>query len=521
MSSTLLRRWAEVTGELSLIDASIGTNTAVIDRSGGYSYRDVLHKAKAVAHKLRSHHQLLGKGSMLSGTRIGLLIEPGHYFVSALYGVWMSGGCVVVLSTLHPIAETEYFCADANVEVILVTEHLADKLHDLKHKATIISIESIVDSEDNSIENNTEKPVFEQLDRDAPALQLYTSGTTGKPKGAVISHENLAEQQELLRQAWGWRREDILLHTLPLHHMHGLAIAMLSAIGVGATVNMLAHFDAALVWDTMKDCTVFMAVPTIYAKLFGAYDHADDETKNRWRTYATSLRLATSGSAALPVTLAERWKAVTGVYPLERFGMTEIGVGTTNPLVGDRKPGTVGKPLQSVKTRIVGEDNHEAEVGELWIAGPSVFLGYHNRPEANDSSFVDWEGERWFRTGDTVTLDADGYVKILGRTSVDILKSGGYKLSALEIEEALREHPSIAEVAVIGVPDETWGEMVVACIVAKPGQQEHCNEGELKSFVRERLAPYKAPRKYVLMSEFPRNAVGKVMKPELRKRILG
>jgi malonyl-CoA/methylmalonyl-CoA synthetase len=202
--------------------------------------------------------------------------------------------------------------------------------------------------------------------------------------------------------------------------------------------------------------------------------------------------------------LAERWKAIAGDIPLERFGMTEIGVGLSNPLAGPRKPGSVGQPVPGVETKI--------EDGELFVRGPGVFAGYFERPEATEAAFADG----WFKTGDTVEREGDGTFRILGRTSVDILKSGGYKLSALEIEEVLREHPSVAEVAVVGVPDETWGERVVACIVAKgsPPSSE-----ELRAFAKERLAAYKVPKDVVVMDDLPRNAVGKVIKPELVSRL--
>jgi malonyl-CoA/methylmalonyl-CoA synthetase len=193
--------------------------------------------------------------------------------------------------------------------------------------------------------------------------------------------------------------------------------------------------------------------------------------------------------------------------------MTEIGVGTTNPLEpAGRRPGTVGRPLPTVQTRVVDD--------ELWIAGPSVFTGYHGKPEATRDAFVHEGGTRWFKTGDTVSRDDDGYVRILGRTSVDILKSGGYKLSALEIEEALREHAAIAEVAVVGLPDADWGDRVVACVVPREGREAECAEDRVRAFARERLAPYKVPKQVVSMRELPRNAVGKVVKPELLKRLL-
>jgi malonyl-CoA/methylmalonyl-CoA synthetase len=465
-------------------------SVAIYDSEGSLTYGQIDTRARSIAGAL------LEERESLDGERVALLCTPGRDFVTAFFGVLMAGGCVIVLSTLHPAAETEYFCADSEAMTALASAALVDRI---PNGLRVIVVSSVADG------GGTTPSVV----HDADALQLYTSGTTGKPKGAILSHENLAVQQELLNVAWGVTSRDVLLHVLPLHHMHGLAIALLNALGAGAAVRMLPQFDAAAIWESMRDSTIFMAVPTMYVKLFTAFDAVDDATRARWTANAKQLRLATSGSAALPVTVGERWRAITGGYPLERYGMTEIGVGSTNPLEGDRRPGTVGKPLPTVGIRVVD--------GELWIAGPSVFAGYWKRDKANAESFVVDGGERWFRTGDTIAIDGDGYVKILGRTSVDILKSGGYKLSALEIEEALREHAAVAEVAVVGLPDETWGDRVVACIVPHAGRDAECAEGPIRAFVRERLAPYKVPKQVVVMRELPRNAVGKVVKPELVK----
>jgi len=431
-------------------------------------------------------------------------VSPGADFAACFFGVLRAGGAVVVLSPLHPPPETRYFCDDAGVRTVLVSADLADRA------APLAPERSVVLTADAASHAPTRLPMPDE--RDA-ALQLYTSGTTGKPKGAVISHANLAAQQMLLGEAWGWRPHDVLLHVLPLHHMHGLAIALLSAVGAGAATCFLPSFDARATWDAMARATVFMAVPTIHAKLFAALDAADPGTRDTWSAHARALRLVTSGSAALPVTVGERWTALTGAYPLERFGMTEIGVGTTNPLEPSaRRPGTVGLALPTVQTRVV-ED-------ELWVAGPSVFSGYHQKPDATRESFFAEGGTRWFKTGDTVAYDDAGYLRILGRTSVDILKSGGYKLSALEIEEVLREHGAVAEVAVVGLPDETWGDRVVACVVPRPGREGECAEDALRGFAKERLAPYKVPRQVVLMRELPRNAMGKVLKPQLRAKLI-
>lgn len=446
---------------------------------------------------------LTGGAKSLHNARIAIFAAPGRAFLQALFGVWHAGGCATVLSPLHPEPESRFFCADAGVRAILVTPELA------------VRARGFADVPVHDLTNLTSAtrrlgPAPARPEDDA--LMLYTSGTTGKPKGAVLTHANLSTQTSLLEAAWGFGPNDVLLHVLPLHHMHGLCIALLTAIASGAATRMLPAWEAARVWESMHDATVFMGVPTMYAKLFAALDAADDATRARWTENAKALRLATSGSAALPVTLAERWRTLTGAIPLERFGMTEIGVGITNPLDrAGRRAGSVGKPLPSVETRVVDEQGQDALQGELLIRGPSVFRGYHARQDATREAFTDG----WFRTGDTVLRGDDGTFRILGRTSVDILKSGGYKLSALEIEEALREHDAVADVAVVGVPDETWGERVVACVVKK----REVTAEALRDHAKTMLASYKCPKDVVFLDELPKNAMGKVQKPDLVARL--
>lgn len=494
--STLLTRWLSRSQEARAIAR---------DARGETAWRDAIAAADRVAASL-----LDGRRS-LEGERVALLVTPGADFLACMFGVLRAGGCLVVLSPLHPPPETSYFCADAHVRTVIASPEFAERVAFLAPERRIVITRALLAPRAASI-------AAEPCGHDA-ALQLYTSGTTGKPKGAVITHANLAKQQELLAEAWAWSASDVLLHTLPLHHLHGLGIAMLTAVGAGATTHFQA-FDPRAVWEAMPRATVFMGVPTIHTKLLAALDQADGATAAHWMEGARSLRLITSGSAALPVSIGERWRAITGAYPLERFGMTEIGVGASNPLAPEgRRPGSVGLPLPTVGTRVVGDDGRDAASGELWISGPCVFDGYRDRPEATQAAFVEHGGERWFKTGDTVAREPDGYLRILGRTSVDILKSGGYKLSALEIEETLREHEAVAEVAIVGMPDPLWGDRVVACVVAREGRESECAEELLRGFARERLAAYKVPKQIVVMTDLPRNAVGKVMKPELVKKL--
>ncbi len=345
------------------------------------------------------------------------------------------------------------------------------------------------------------------------ALVLYTSGTTGKPKGAVHTHGSLAAQVASLSQAWEWRSDDAIPNVLPLHHTHGLVNVTLCALASGARVEMSAGFDAEACWRRLEEggLTLFMAVPTVYAKLVAAWDAAGHATRIRRSEACRQLRLMVSGSAALPVPLFARWEELSGHRLLERYGMTEIGMALSNPLRGDRVPGSVGAPLPGVDVALVEESGKECadgEPGELHVNGPTLFLEYHGRREETAKAFADG----WFLTGD-VAVRGGGAFRILGRASMDILKSGGYKISALEIEEVLRLHPAIRDVAVVGLPDEEWGERVAAAIVA---EGEPPTLETLRVWARNRLAPYKVPSRLVVVPDLPRNAMGKVTKPAVK-----
>ncbi len=336
---------------------------------------------------------------------------------------------------------------------------------------------------------------------------LYTSGTTGAPKGAVLCHRALAAQTRILEGAWAIDSHDTLLHALPMHHLHGIVVAFLTTLLAGGNVIALPRFHAETVLEQAARASVWMAVPTMYARIIEALDAAPLDARARWIAHLRALRLLTSGSAALPVSLATRIREVTGVLPLERYGMTEIGMALSNPLdPSARREGRVGAPLPSVELRIVDDAGNDTNgPGELWVRGPSLFSGYLGRDEATRASF---EAD-WFKTGDLGERDGANSIRLLGRSSVDILKTGGEKVSAIEIEETVREIVGVVDVAVVGIADPLWGERVVAFVVRDdPGVGEEV----VRSFCRERLAPFKVPKEVRIVDALPRNAMGKVQK---------
>jgi malonyl-CoA/methylmalonyl-CoA synthetase len=461
------------------------------------SERPTLGHAELRARAAGVAARLLAGRPSLAGRAVAFLAPPSREYVELLLGVMRAGGVAVPLSPLHTPPELAHILDTARPRHVLATAALASRLPTAEIYETAI--------EDAPL------PAPAALD---PALMLFTSGTTGKPKGVVLSHAGVAATCASLHEAWGWRADDRLLHVLPLHHTHGVIVALLGGLWAGARVRFTRAEPRAL-WHELGTATVFMAVPTIYAKLMEAHRAASAEDRAAWRAAAARLRLFTSGSAALSASLLDEFRAATGQVILERYGMTEIGMALSNPLDGPRVPGAVGRPLPGVEVDLIGDDGRPCaagEPGELRVRSTQMFSGYFGDPEGTARSF-DAEGR--FRTGDTGVRDQDGVVRLLGRTSTDVLKSGGYKLSALEIEEALRAHPAIAEVAVIGLPDEVWGDRVTACVVLRAGQTLALDE--LRAWARDRLAPYKIPRELRLVPELPRNALGKVQKGKLKE----
>jgi len=474
--------------------------TAIADPGKTATYADLLAASAHVAG------HLLGEVRDLEGGRVAYLVAPGIDHVAALWGIWRAGGVAVPLALSHPARELAELIDDADPTCLIADATHAERLTDIaaERDLPLHTIESLV------------RPVGADLPRvedRRPALMVYTSGTTGRPKGVVTTHAQVTSQVGSVSGAWGWRADDRILHVLPLHHVHGLHVALGSALLSGACCEFLQPFDAVAVWERFAsgEISVFMAVPTVYRRLVAAWE-ADPERQEAWTQGARSLRLMVSGSAALPVDLLERWAAITGQRLLERYGMTEIGMALSNPLEGERRAGAVGQPLPGVELRVVDADGAECDpgtAGEIVVRGPQVFAEYWRREEETAAAFRDG----WFLTGDEGVLD-NGYYRIVGRRSIDIIKTGGYKVSALEIEEVLRGHPAVQELAVVGVDDPDWGERVCAAIELAA---DDTTPEELRAWAREQLAPYKVPKQVCFVDALPRNAMGKVMKAALRE----
>lgn len=474
--------------------------TALVAPEGTFTYADLLDASARVAAAL------LDGADELREARVAFLAPPGWDYVAVQWGIWRAGGIAVPLAVSHPPAELEYVIRDADAAVVVAHPDFAETLRPLAEGRRFLSTGEALAAAPGPL------PAVDERRR---AMMVYTSGTTGRPKGVVTTHANLRAQVVSLVEAWGWSADDRILLVLPLHHVHGIVNVLACALWAGAACEVLPRFDADEVWERIGagELTLFMAVPTIYRRLIAAWEDAGPARRRGLSEGCARLRLMVSGSAALPVQTLERWREISGHTLLERYGMTEIGMALSNPLRGERRPGYVGVPLPGVEVRLVDEDGSPVEPGapgEIEVRGPTVFLEYWRRPEATAEAFRDG----WFRTGDVAVVE-DGYHRILGRRSVDILKTGGYKVSALEIEETLRTHPAIVECAVVGVEDPDWGERICVAVEVRDGTSLTLEE--LQRWARDRLAPYKLPRELRAVAALPRNAMGKVTKPDVAK----
>jgi len=476
--------------------------TAIVSVEGEFSYRALLDVSR------RAASCFLGRELDLKEQRVAFLVPAGFQHVAIEWGIWRSGGIAVPLAESLPLPELEYLIQDSDPSFIIASAQYEDKLRTLaeEQRRRFLLADAVL---------KTRPRPLPEIASGRRALILYTSGTTGKPKGVVITHHNVEAQVKSLITAWEWRPEDYIFNPLPLNHTHGLINVLACALWAGATCELLPKFDPERTWQGILGgkITLFMAVPTIYVKLISFWRASTQKKQKTMSAAASKMRLMISGSAPLPVGVFEAWKTITGHALLERYGMTEIGMALSNPVRGPRVPGYVGTPLPGVELRLVNELGHAVEPGtpgEIEVRGPGVFLEYWRKPEETARAFHNG----WFRTGDAAVVE-NGLYRILGRKSVDIIKTGGHKVSALEIEEVLRTHPDIEECAVVGLEDPEWGERIAAALVLK--KSVTLTLDSLRIWAKERLAPFKIPTRILVLGSLPRSAIGKVSKAKVAK----
>ena len=461
---------------------------------GQATYRDLLAETGRMANAL-------GALGLAGGDRLLVQVEKCPEVLSLYLACLRTGVVFLPVNPGYTVAETAHFLSDAEPALALVEAGRVAGIAALGARA--MALDAFLATVAGQGEDFTD-PAHAPGDL---AAILYTSGTTGRSKGVMLSRENLASNAEALVGLWRFTEGDVLLHALPVFHTHGLFVATNCVLYAGASMIFQRSFAPDAVLAALPQATVMMGVPTFYSRLL-----ADPRLD---RAVCGGMRLFISGSAPLsPATHAE-WRARTGHAILERYGMTETNMITSNPYDGERRAGTVGMPLPGVEVRVTGPDGAEVaqgEAGAIEVRGPNVFGGYWRLPEKTAEEF---RAGGWFVTGDLGAFDADGYLSILGRAK-DLVITGGLNVYPAEVEAALDDLPGVAASAVIGLPHADFGEAVVACVIPAAGAA--LDEGTIRSALRERLAAFKIPKRVLVLPEFPRNAMGKVQKAELRKQ---
>ena len=466
-------------------------------------YGALLEQSARVAGALRSC-------GVVPGERVVARLETSPEAVLLYLACLRLGAVFVPANPSGTSAEFEYLLRDADPRLTVVSPAQRDTLRDLAGASASCAFETLGSGGEGSLAELVQRSAPAALEESpAPgslAALVYTSGTTGRPKGAMLTQANLAANAVALAHAWRFLTQDQLLHALPLFHVHGLCVAINTVVVAGAGLMLLPKFDAATVLQHLPQASVFMGVPTHYTRLLqepGLDRHA-----------AARVRLFVSGSAPLLPQTLERFRARTGQTILERYGMTETLMNTSNPYAGTRIPGSVGLPLEGVAVRVTerggGAPVSTGTIGALEVKGANVFAGYWRDAHKTRDAF---SAEGWFRTGDLGRIDAEGYVWIVGRAT-DLVITGGYNVYPKEVEAELDAVPGVAESAVFGVPHADFGEGVTAAVVLKPGAT--LSEGQLLEHVRVRLSGYKVPKRILFVPQLPRNAMGKVRKDALR-----
>ena len=475
----------------------------VTDAGDAYSYADIDREAARLAN-------FLTKLGLRAGDRVSAQVVKSPQAL-CLYLACLRGGFVFhPLNTSYRAGELEYFFADAEPAVVVCDSSMIDTIAPMTQRLSIPHALTLdADNSGTLLEQSRtvgDDFILAHSNADDMAALLYSSGTTGQPKGIVLTHDNLYASARTLAKAWGFTGADILLHALPLFHIHGLFVALGCVLLSGAGMRWLPGFDTDKVISLLPECTTMMGVPTYYTRLL-----ASDRFT---RATAAGMRLFISGSAPLLQQTFHAFEQRTGQRILERYGLSETNMNTSNPLHGERKPGTVGPPLPGVQLRICAETGDalpEGEIGNIQVRGANVFKQYWKLPHKTAGDFT---GDGYFNTGDLGFIDEDGYLSIVGR-SKDLIISGGLNVYPVEVESVINTLDGIRETAVIGIPHADFGEAVVAVIVCAPGAS--ITEQQVIQQVKQRLADYKTPKQVVFVDELPRNTMGKVQKNRLRE----
>ena len=473
-----------------------------LDDGQDLSFDDFLKRAAQIAH-------VLTEAGVAPGDRIVVQAQKSVNMV-ALYAAAMQAGAVFLpLNTAYKRDEVAYFVGDAKPALLVCDPRSVPELQTIADEAgaRILTLDAAGDG--SLTQDLGSKPAtFDTVPRgpDDLAALLYTSGTTGRSKGAMLSHDNLLSNTKSLTELWQITKADTLIHALPIFHTHGLFVALNTSLYAGACVHFMASFSVDAIIDAIPSATMLMGVPTFYTRLLGDVRLTGDLTQG--------MRLFVSGSAPLLAETHEAFTARTGHRILERYGMTETNMNTSNPFKGDRRAGTVGMPLPGVEVIIAdpetGAPLPQGEVGMIEVRGPNVFQGYWQMPEKTAAELRE---NGFFITGDLGQYSADGYLSIVGR-SKDLIITGGYNVYPKEIEDVLNEIDGVLESAVFGIPDPDFGEAIIAALVMEPGAE--ADTDEIGGVVKEKLARFKHPRRYEVMAELPRNTMGKVQKNLLR-----
>ncbi|EXJ72176.1 uncharacterized protein A1O5_04680 [Cladophialophora psammophila CBS 110553] len=514
---------------------------AIIDKTKDQSFTFVQLLNDVAALKAQIQRYISSYDPSLSTSeeepRIAFLAPSGYDYVVTQWAVWAAGAVSVPLCTSHPLKELQYTISDSDPSLVILHPSFQKFEAGLQEQAPGIPIMSLTPHTPNS-KNFPFLPRFTTaFPVSRRALIIYTSGTTSRPKGCISSHETITFQARSLVEAWQYSRSDHLIHVLPLHHVHGIVNGLTATLLAGGTVEMYPKFDPKIVWNRWSQkgsSTMFMAVPTVYSRLIDYFDTSirGTSSESAAREGVRALRLIVSGSAALPVPTKRKFEEISGHELLERYGMTEIGMALSCGLEKEKRiDGSVGWPLPGVQVRLTDEKTGQIitssgkdESGLIEIRGPNVFLEYFRRPEATVESFT---GDGWFKTGDVAKREENGAYFILGRDSVDIIKSGGYKISALEVERNIlgNEHLSglVDEVAVVGVEDQEWGQRVAAVVKLKDSavSSPSLDLATLRKHLKEDMAAYKVPTVLKVVESIERNAMGKVNKKQILKQYFG